>query len=187
MYNHLQKLTRLSNINKAKALPNSLCAFQFLEKFCLSEGITKNCTAMALAVVLMFPKHRAGPIKLPPLVATARIHSSPNVEEKYYKGLSRCVSRCITLSCCDEGVASLLCSGFFEPKMPCNLIGAHLLGVRKAIEPVRNNPKLFARLMVKQNPKGSSLWLAAIWMGRASKILDSALGGMPPISLPVTS
>jgi hypothetical protein len=92
------------------------------------------------------------------------------------EGLSRCVSRCTTLSCCDEGVASLLCSGFFEPRVPCNLIGAHLLGVRKAIEPVRSDPKLFARLMVKQNPKGSSSWLAAIWMGWASKILDSTLG-----------
>lgn len=117
---------------------------------------------MALAVVLMFPEYRTGPIKLSPLVATARVYSSPDVEEKYYKELSRCVSRCIILSCCDEGVASLLCSGFFEPRVPCNLIGAHLLGVRKAIEPVRSDPKLFARLMVRHNPKGSSLWLAAI-------------------------
>ncbi len=188
LYNdHLQELTPTPSVNKAEALPNSLYAFQFLESFCLSEGVTKDCAAMALAVVLMFPEHRAGPIKLSPLAATARIHGSPGVEEKYYKRLSRCVSRCITLSCCDEGIASLLCSGFFEPKIPCNLIGAHLLGIRKAIEPMKSDPKVFARLMVGQNPKASFLWLAAIWMSQASKFLDSALGGMPPISLPVAS
>jgi len=174
-------------VNRAEALPNSLYAFQFLESFCSSQGVTKDCAAMALAVVLMFPEHRAGPIKLPPLAATARIHGSPGVEENYYKSLYGCVSRCITLSCCDEGIASLLCSGFFEPKVPCNLIGAHFLGVRKAIEPVKSNPKVFARLMVRQNPIASSLWLAAIWTGQSSKFLDSALGGMPPISLPVAS
>ena len=88
---------------------------------------------------------------------------------------------------CDEGIASLLCSAFFEPKVPCNLIRAHLSGVRKAIEPARSDPKVFARPMARQNPKISALWLAAIWTGHAGKLLDSALGGMPPISLPVAS
>ncbi len=41
--------------------------------------------------------------------------------------------------------------------------------------------------MARQNPKISALWLAAIWTGHAGKLLDSALGGMPPISLPVAS
>lgn len=41
--------------------------------------------------------------------------------------------------------------------------------------------------MVGQNPKASSLWLAALWTGQASQILDSTLGGIPPISLPMAS
>lgn len=142
---------------------------------------------MALAMVLMFPEHRAGPIKLPPLAPPGDIRCPHGVEEQYYKRISECLSQCITLSCCDEGIASLLCSGFFEPKVSCNLIGAHLFGIRKAVEPVKSDPKAFARLMVGQNPRVSSLWLAAIWTGQASRFLDSALGGMPPISLPVAS
>jgi len=117
---------------------------------------------MALAVILMFPEHKAGPIKLPLLIATARIYNFLNVEKKYYKGLFKYVSRYIILSYYNESVASLLYSRFFEPKIPCNLIKAHLLGVKKTIEPVKNNPKFFARLMVRQNPKGFFLWLAAI-------------------------
>lgn len=104
---------------------------------------------MALAVVLIFPKYKAGPIKLLPLIATARIYNSLNVEKKYYKRLFKCVSRYIILNYYDENVASLLYSGFFELKMPCNLIRAHLLGVKKTIEPVKNNFKLFARLIIR--------------------------------------
>ena len=139
---------------------------------------------MALAVVLISPKYRAEP---PPSATPKGVHCYSGVDEKYYKRLSKCFSRCITLSCCDEGIASLLCSAFFEPKVPCNLIGAHLSGVRKAIEPARNDPKVFARLMTRQSTKISALWLAAIWTGHADKLLGSALGGMPPISIPVAS
>ena len=174
-------------MNRVEVHPDSLYAFQLLESFCLSECITKESTAMALAVVLMSSNSRAGPIKLPPLAATEGATCYSGVDEKYYKRLSKCLSRCITLSCCDEGIASLLCSAFFEPKVPCNLIGAHLSGVRKAIEPARSDSKVFARLMARKNPKISALWLAAIWTGHAGKLLDSALGGMPPISLPVAS
>ena len=188
MFNrHIHKLTPAPRVNKREALPDSLYAFRFLENFYLSEGVTKECAAMALTVVLMFPEHRAGLIKLAPLAPPEDMRCSPGVEEQYYTRLSECLSQCITLSCCDEGIASLLYSGFFESKVSCNLIGAHLFGVRKAVEPVKSDPKAFARLIVGQNPKISSLWLAAIWTGQASKFLDSALGGMPPISLPVAS
>ncbi|KAL9128707.1 MAG: hypothetical protein Q9217_002668 [Psora testacea] len=175
------------SVNEAEALPDALKAFQFLESFCLSEGVTKECAAMALAVVLMFPEYKDGPIKLPPLAVPEGVYTSAVDDIEFYQSLSKCLSRCITLSCCDEGIASLLCGGLFEPRVPCNLIGAHLLGVRKAIEPLKNDPKTFARLIVRQNPRLSALWLAAIWTGHASKLVDSALGGMPPISLPAAS
>ena len=171
-------------MNKVEAHPDSFYAFQLLESSCLSECTTEENTAMALAVVLMSPKCRAEP---PPLATPEGVYCYLGVDEKYYKRLSKCLSRRITLSCCDEGIASLLCSAFFEPKVPCNLIGAHLSGVRKAIQPARNNLKVFARLMARQHPKICALWLAAFWTGHADKLLGSALGGMPPISLSVAS
>lgn len=141
---------------------------------------------MALAVVMMFPGHEDGPIKLQPVAALEGTQHAPDFDEKYYKQLFSYLGRCITLSCCDEGTASLLCSRFFEPSVPCNLVGSHLLGVRNAIEPVRNDPRVFARLMMGHNPV-NCLWLAAIWTGQVGKVLESALGGMPPISVPVAS
>ena len=142
---------------------------------------------MALAVVLISPKYRAGTIKPPPLATPEGVYSYSGVDEKYYERLSKCLSRCITLSCCDEGIASLLCSSFFEPNVPCNLIGAHLSGVRKVIEPARSDLKILFRLMARRNSKLSALWLAAIWTGHAGKLLDSAFGGMPYLSLPMMS
>ncbi len=169
-----------------EAVPDSQLAFQLLVSLCLVMDIAKECAAMALAVVMMFPGHGAGPMKFQRVPALELTQNASHLDEEYYKQLYSCLGRCITLSCCDEGTASLLCSRFFEPSVPCNLIGSHLLGVRNAIEPVKNDPKTFARLMMSRSPM-DCLWLAAIWMGKVGKILDSALGGMPPISLPVAS
>lgn len=132
---------------------------------------------MALAVVLTFSKreeHR-------PMLKL------PRGQQLDFTRLSENISRCITLSCCDEGIVSLLCSVFFEPGVPCNLIGPHFFGVRKAIEIVKNDLHHLAQLMVTLNPKVSVLWHVMIWRGQSTELLNTAMGGMPPISLPVTS
>lgn len=183
----LPRAYRAPSVHEIQVQLGSLGAFQILRHFCLSAGVTKECATMALAVVLMFPEHRDGPIKLPALAAPDDSHCSTGVDERFYERLSRCLGRCITLSCCNEGIASLLCSQFFEPKVPCNLIGAHLSGVRKAVEPVVSDSDLFARLMVRRNPRISPLWLAATWSGKASKLLVNVWGGLPPISVPMAS
>jgi len=100
-------------------------------------------------VILIFPKYKTGPIKLLPLIVTARIYNFLNVEKKYYKKLFKYINRYIILNYYNEDVASLLYNGFFELKIPYNLIKAHLLGVKKIIKPVKNNLKLFARLIIK--------------------------------------
>ena len=170
-----------------EAPPGALYAFQFLQSFCLAEAVTEECAALALAVVLMFPEHREGSMKLRPVAAQESTYGPSGVDEKFCKRFYQCLNQCITLSCCDEGIPSLLCSVFFEPSVPCNLIGAHLLGVEKAIEPVKSKPEVFARLMVGKNARISPMWLAAIWTGQASSVLCSALGGMPPLSVPMAS
>ena len=61
------------------------------------------------------------------------------------------------------------------------------MGIMKAIEPLRSDPRILAPLMAKKGPKVSPLWLATIWNGQLSRVLESALGGLPPISLPAAS
>ena len=167
--------------------PNSSLAFNSLVGFCRSEGIAKECISAALSVVLMLPEHDTNTLKLPPLIRPKHLDATRGFREIYYDKLFGCLNSCITLSCNPEGIYSLLCSGFFDPKVPCNLAGAYLLGINDALEPVKNDPKTLAHLMVRQSPKISPLWLAAIWSGRASKILASATGGLPPINFPVAS
>ena len=170
-----------------EASPGALCAFQHLQSFCLAETVTEECVALALAVVLMFPEHREGSVKLRPVAAQEGTYGPSGVDEKFCKRFYQCLNQGITLSCCEEGIPSLLCSIFFEPTVPCNLIGAHLLGVEKAIESVKSKPEVFARLMVSKNGRIISIWLAAIWTGQASGFLASAMGSMPPISVPMAS
>ena len=177
-----------TSTNQPRGSPTSLRAFNSLEAFCLSEGVTKDCSAAALALVLMFPEHSAGSITLPPLVAIGREGHGPRTAEALYlEDIYDCLGRCITMSCCKEGIASLLCSGLFEPRIPCNLIGAHLAGIGRAIEHVRKNPEGLAQVLTGLIPRASSLWLAAIRIGQANTILDYALGGMPPINLLMAS
>lgn len=71
--------------------------------------------------------------------------------------------------------------------MPCNLLGAHLSGVTKALNPLKDNPRILAPLIARKSPKISPLWLATIWRGQASHVLQTVMGGLPPISLPVAS
>ena len=175
----------MPSVNDVEVHPGSVYSFQLLENFCSSECTTKKSTAMALTVVLMHPKYRAGPIVSPPSAALEDVYRSSGVDEKFYNRLSKSHSRCITLSCCDKGITTLLCSAFFEPRLPYNLIGAHVSGARKEIESARSDAKVFARLMIRQNPKISALWLVAIWMGHAGRLLNCAFGGTLPVSLPV--
>lgn len=150
-------LKRTVRVQRSEVSPDSSSAFDILVDFCMSEGITKECAAAALAIVLTLPGDTVSTIKLPPLITRLNSNSARGEKDHYYDKLFECLNSCITLSCSQEGIDSLLCSVFFDPKVPCNLVGAHLLGVTKAIEPVKSNPRAFANLMVRRCPKISPL------------------------------
>ncbi|KAL9024572.1 MAG: hypothetical protein Q9196_006423 [Gyalolechia fulgens] len=62
-----------------------------------------------------------------------------------------------------------------------------MLGAMKVIKPLQSDPRNLAPLLAKKCPKISPLWLATIWNGQSSRVLKSAWGGLPPISLPAAS
>lgn len=97
------------------------------------------------------------------------------------------LSSCITLSCSEEALDALLCSVFFEPRVTCNLIGAHMVGIQAALTPLMGDPKRLATVMAKRCPRLAVLWPAMIWSGRFSRLLSSASTGLPPVNLPVAS
>ena len=179
------KLT--SKFNKAKALSNSLYAFRLLTRFCLSKNVIKEYVILTLAVILMFSKHKVDSIKLASLCSLRDTCCSSNFEEQYYQRLFECFNQCITLSCCDEDIIFLLCDELFELNVFCNLIETYLYDVKKTIEFVKNDTKVFARLMMKLNSKVFSFWLATIWTSQTSRFTNSALKSMSSISLSMTS
>ena len=169
-----------------KVSPNSSSAFDILVDYCKSEGITRECIA-ALAIVLTLPERTDSPFTIPYLTTPLKLDATRGQNSDCYKSLYDYLSSCITLSCSSEAIESLLCGVFFYPTVPCNLVGAHLLGIMKAIEPLQSDPGVLARRMAKNCPKVSPLWLATIWNGQVSRILKSVAGGLPPISLPAAS
>lgn len=165
--------------------------------FCVENKIDAESVAAALAVVLMIPQSTVE-IKLPPISATpVKFNTTYSLEswrdsikeskKDCYDKMFECLNQCITMSCTLEGISSLLCSVLFDPAVPCNLIGAHLCGITKAIEPIKGNAETLFRLMARKSPSTSPFWLAAVWTGQSSEILSSALAGMPPLSLPMAS
>ena len=171
-------------------------------RHCAANGISKECVAAALAVVLILPQSNVE-IRLPPLSTTpvtTYLNDSRKIWEEtlpskypglsgkgYYDQMFESLNQCIIMSCTLEGVYSLLCGVLFDPAIPYNLIGAHLADITEAIETIEGSAEAFVRVMARKSPSTSPFWLTAVWTGQKRGILASALAGMPPLSLPMAS
>ena len=100
--------------------------------------------------------------------------------------LSSLVDKCITLSCAEEGIESILCSPFLDPRVSCNLLGAHLLGARQVLSDCAGMKSL-GHFMIRNRPTIAPLWLAAIWCGHAEHTVNNAVLGYSSLSLPVST
>lgn len=175
-------LTEVSSTDLPKRSPNSVLALEALEDFCAAERMHSE-SMLALCTAIFFSQYPNKIIKLPE-------YSLPTT--KSAKGQSRndkfdpFVDKCITLSCAEEGIESILCSPFLEPRVPCNLVGAYLLGARQALSE-RGDMKSLEDFMIRKRPTIAPLWLAAIWCGRAERTLKDAILGFSSVNLPVST
>jgi hypothetical protein len=130
----------------------SFLAFDIFVVYCKSEDIKRECIA-ALVIVMTLSTYLDSSIK-PPCLTTRlkplKFDASRGQNEDFYESLFNCINSCITLSCISDGINSLLCGVFFEPTVPCNLVGAHMLGVMKAIGSLQNDPRILASLMAQK-------------------------------------
>ena len=152
--------------------------------FCVAENLAEECAA-ALVIALMLPAYQLRLVKIPHLAIPRNTCAIQGHQYDYYRKLFDCVDSCITLSCTEEGIRSLLCSVFFEPEVPCNLVGAHLLGVKSATQSINNNSRLAALLIARRVPKIYPLWAAATWIEGTSVVFAYTIKGLPPICIPV--
>lgn len=138
---------------------------------------------LALCTVILLSQYPDQVVELPKYsLPTPRSGTrlSPN------KKLDAVVDKCITLSCTEESIESILCSPFLDPGVPCNLVGAWLLGIRQALSDC-GSMKTLEKFMVNKRPTIAPLWMAAIWCGQAEHILNNAVLGYSPVSLPVST
>ncbi|QRD89253.1 hypothetical protein F9C07_2219557 [Aspergillus flavus] len=112
---------REGSINKRgdlkPVISNSSLAFDILLDFCLLEGLEGEFITGFAAVLILTSRHAP-----PPKFASAIMISAAPI--------------CISLSSIQDALDSLLCSIFFDPRVPCNLVGAVSLGVKKALSTV---------------------------------------------------
>jgi len=146
-------ISRLS-VKISKRLSDMLRTFCLIEDFCFTKRITKNCIAIALAVVLMFPEHRLKPTRFVSLIILlAMLLDCLDLlfEKQYFASLFEYLNQYITLSCCKKKITLLLYNTVFESNIFCNLIKVYLFGIRKILKLIAYNSSTFVCLITAQN------------------------------------
>lgn len=136
----------------------------------MGRSLAKEC-ALALGIVLSSKsKLTGGEIQLPrptePLQTVVHLdEGDPIRQSEGYDKLFASLDKFLTLSCVEDGIGSLLCSVFFDPAVPCNLVGAHWMGIRQALEVSENSPQRLGNAIAAQKPRLSILWQGIMWNG----------------------
>jgi hypothetical protein len=91
----------------------------------------------------------------------------------------------MALSATQDALDSLVCSTFFNPGVPCSLVGAASLGISEALLPADGCgfSKLLQAIAVNRSCM-SLLWHALVNSHQAPRFLTLALKQLPPICLP---
>ncbi|KAE8410183.1 hypothetical protein BDV36DRAFT_302996 [Aspergillus pseudocaelatus] len=182
-------LRREGTINKGDdwklVTSNSFLAFETLQGFCVLERMEEEFLTGLTSVLIMTSRHVPPPRFAPPMViSTAPMRSLPRPKNMILLEMFRSIDKCMSLSSTQDAMDSLLCSAFFDPCVPCNLMGAASLGVRKALsiaDEIDNRQLLSA--IANKRPHLSLLWAAAVCNDQVTPFLNMALCSLPPICL----
>lgn len=166
-------------------ISNSSLAFDILLYFCLLEGLEGEFITGFAAVLILTSRHAPPPKFAPPImISRAPTRSLPKRKDTAFLKLFQSIDKCLSLSSTQDALDSLLCSTFFDPRVPCNLVGAASLGVKKALSTMDkiDNCQLLSAV-TNMKPHLSLLWAAAVCNDQATSFLNMALHSLPPISL----
>lgn len=149
------------------------------------EGLEGAFLTAFASVLILTSRHTPLPQFAPPImISAAPMRSLPRSKDTVFLELFQSLDQCISLSSTQDAFDSLLCSAFFDPCVPCNLLGAVSLGMRKAFstgDKINNRQLLSAVINIK--PNLSLLWAVAVCNGQATSFLNMALHSLPPICL----
>jgi hypothetical protein len=174
-------MTKLTSCDMIEVSPSSSVALDILLEFCASEGLDEECL-IGLATVLMLTSRNAPPptLTLPSIISRSPIASKKHgISERLFRYLDKFMS----VSSTEDALDSLLCSVFFDPRVPCNLVGAMSLGITEALLPVKNDYHRFLEAIAHRRPDLSFLWAAVVRNSQVKPFLSMALKNLPPICL----
>lgn len=150
-------------------LSNSQRAFCFLVQFCLIKNINSKYNAITLIVILMLFE-----LKLFFIAFHSMLFKSCFFEyydKTNYQTLFEYIDNEIILSCNSKIIISLLCNNFFNVNVFCNFLKSHFLKVTNIIESLKNDSKIFCKLMIKRSSNLYFFWVVAISIEQNQKII----------------
>lgn len=168
--------------------PSSDKALIYLQEYCELHAISNQHTA-ALAAVLFFPwKNSDGDSVVLPLPEPQPSHSTATqhrplsnppdpvgcIQSHYHR-----LVYYMTLSCNVRGLRALLSGSFFEPDVPCNLVGPWIQPIFEIID--GQDLEGLAIIMGRRQPALAALWFGAIMLGLETSVLQSVQIGLFPV------
>lgn len=159
--------------------PSSSQALIYLQDYCKLHAIRSLCTG-ALAAALFFPwKNSDGDAVVLPL-PESDTESFPPIEHSFLSTPPDSVESIevhyqrlvyyMTLSCNVRGLKALLSGSFFEPDVPCNLVGPWTQPIFDIID--EHNHEGLAIIIGRRQPALAALWFGAILFGLEKSILQ---------------
>ncbi|PLB50915.1 hypothetical protein P170DRAFT_493067 [Aspergillus steynii IBT 23096] len=169
--------TKGKQTNWTLVSPNSSLAFDILLSSCVLEGLEAECIVGLASVLILISRHMPPPTFAPPVsIPTSPI--LPSSMPSIFTELFQSIDKCIFLSSTQDALDSLLCSAFFDPSIPCNLLGAASLGITKALSAPNADSIDYQQLLnavTSKSPHLSILWAAAICNDQANSLLNMAV------------
>ncbi|KAL4893332.1 hypothetical protein BDV59DRAFT_207821 [Aspergillus ambiguus] len=173
--------------NLVPVTPNSSLAFDILLEFCISEGLEGELLIGLISVLFLTSRNAPAPKFAPPTT----ISTTPNIPPPRQRitsslELFKSIDKCMFLSSTQDALDSLACSAFFDPSVPCNLIGAASLGIRKALSTSDGIDKQqLLKAVAYKKPYLAPFWAAIIRNDQVTSFLNFSLNNLPPICLVV--
>ena len=162
--------------------PDSSFAFDILNEYCSSNGLFEELV-IGLCVLLLKFTRECPKLKLAKPVMFQEYHTLSRHRDAKSENLYRSLNSCMQLSSTFDALESLLCSVFFKPSVPCNLVGAADIGIEEAISPEKDNYQKFIQAIYVKAPQLAVLWKATMYNGQAKPLISMVLKSFPPICL----
>jgi hypothetical protein len=161
--------------------PNSSSAFNILVEFCVSENLEEEFFTGLVAVLMLTlletrPLTLAAPIMISGSKPSTRRHAK-------FERLFESIDKCMSISSIRGALDSLICSAFFDPEVPCNLLGAVSLGIKEALISAEDNYRTLVDAITERRPHLALLWRGGLCTGQVITLLDIAMKDLAPICL----